>query len=198
MTKSKDILYGKAQDNDGLLTTKEIEELGIGRHNIKKYIEDGFLVKESHGIYSVSEELPDEYASFQKRSEKIIYSYNTALFFHGLSDRVPRIIDITLPQGYNANRFKKYNENIRIHYVKQDVLNIGVEYVKTPQGCTVKAYNKERCICDIIKHKSRVEKQIYTHAIKTYFTGIYNPKDIIEMSLIIGVEDEVRNYMEVL
>ena len=64
----------------------------------------------------------------------MIYSCGTALFLHGLSDRVPRMIDVTLPQGYNASRLKKDNPDLRIHYVKPELLGLGVEEVKTPQG----------------------------------------------------------------
>ena len=198
MKDKKDIICEEAQKSDGLITTKKIESLGIGRYILKDYLDSGFMVRESRGIYSITRERPDEYAALQKRSEKAIYSYGTALFFHGLSDRVPRVIDITLPQGYNASRLKKANPELRIHYVQPEVLEIGAEELKTPQGSTVKAYNRERCICDLIKHHKKVDKQIFTQAIKIYFSEPYNTRDLIKMSKIIGVEDEVRKYMEVL
>ena len=198
MSKSIDIIYKEAEKTDGLITTKEIENLGIGRYNIKDFVSEGFLVRESKGIYSVAKEMPDEYAALQKRSPKAVYSYGTALFFHELSDRVPRTIDITLPQGYNASRLKKANPNLRIHYVQSEVLYIGAEELKTPQGATVKAYNRERCICDLIKHQNKVDKQIFTQAIKTFFSEPYNSRDILKMAKAIGVENEVRKYMEVL
>lgn len=198
MNKKIETIYNKAQKSDGLITTKEIESLGIGRYRIKDYVDEGLMVRESHGIYSVVKEMTDEYAALQKRSQKAIYSYATALFFHGLSDRAPRTIDITLPQGYNASRLKKANPNLRIHYVKPDILELGVLDIKTPQGATVKAYNKERCICDLIKYHRSIDKQIFTQAIKTYFSDSYNAREIIKMAKLIGVENEVRKYMEVL
>ena len=193
-----EIIYEKAEKSDGLITTKEIETLGIGRYKIKDYVDEGLLVRESKGIYSVVKEMPDEYAALQKRSQKAIYSYGTALFFHGLSDRVPRTIDMTLPQGYNAGRLKKANPDLRIHYVRPEVLELGVEDLKTPQGSVVRAYNKERCICDLIKNRNKVDKQIFTQAVKTYFSEPYNPREILKMAKVIGVENEVRKYMEVL
>jgi len=198
MEKTIDILYEKAQQSDGLITTKEIENLGIGRYNIKKLVERGILMKESQGIYSTGGEVPDEFIAIQKRSKKAIYSYGTALFFHGLSDRVPRIIDMTLPQGYNASRLKKSNPDLRIHYVKPEILELGAEEIQTPQGSFVKAYNKERCICDLIKDQKRVEKQLFTQAVRAYFSGRYDTREVIKMARIIGVEADVRKYMEVL
>lgn len=198
MSKNIDVLYEEAKNSNGLITTKEIERLGIGRYNIKDYVNEGLLVRESKGIYSVAKEMPDEYAVIQKRSQKAVYSYGTALFFHGLSDRVPRVIDMTLPQGYNASRLKKANPNLRIHYVKPEIMEIGAMELKTPQGSKVKAYSKERCICDLIKNQKKVDKQIFIQTLKTYFSEPYNPRNIIKMAKTIGVETEVRKYMEVL
>lgn len=198
MRKSIENIYKEAKHSDGLITTKEIENLGIGRHNIKNYVQNGLLIKEAKGIYSIASEIPDEYALIQKRSSKAIFSFGTALFFHGLSDRVPRIIDITLPQGYNASRLKNAIPNLRIHYVKSEILNLGVQEIKTPQGSVVKTYNKERCICDLIKHQEKLDKQLFIQAIKIYFTEPYAPLNLIKMAKVIDVEDEVRKYMEVL
>ncbi len=198
VSKNIDAIYEKAQKSDGIITTKEIESLGIGRYHLKDYVSSGLLIRESKGIYSVAKEMPDEYAVIQKGLQKAVYSYGTALFFHGLSDRVPRTIDMTLPQGYNASRLKIKNPNLRIHYVKLEVLDVGAEKLKTPQGSTVKAYSKERCICDLIKHQKKVDKQLFTQAIKTYFSLACNPRDIVKMARVIGVEKEVRKYMEVL
>lgn len=187
-----------ASKQNGLLKTKDIEENGIPRSKINKLVEDGLLVRESWGIYSATSEMTDEYAAIQKRSSKIVYSYGTALFLHGMSDRVPSIIDITVPQGYNVKRLKKDNSNLRFHYVKPELLFIGTERVITPQGSNVLAYNKERCICDIIKRYERTDKQLFTQALKEYFSATYPARDLIKMSRLIGVESEVRKYMEVL
>ena len=92
----------EAEKNDGIIRTGQIEELGIPRRNIRLLLDAGALVKESKGLYSVPEISPDEYAVLQSRSDMLIFSYGTALFFHGLSDRVPHTIDITVPQGYNV------------------------------------------------------------------------------------------------
>ena len=188
----------EAEKNDGIIRTGQIEELGIPRRNIRLLLDAGALVKESKGLYSVPEISPDEYAVLQSRSDMLIFSYGTALFFHGLSDRVPHTIDITVPQGYNVGRLKKTYDNLRFHYVKPDVLKIGAVEVITPQGSKVTAYDKERCICDLIKEEGKIDKQIYTQAIKEYFSGEYKPRAILKIAKAIGVESEVRRYMEVL
>ncbi len=198
MNDKVDNIIKKAEESGGLIRTSDLQKLGNNRTYIGELVDKGFLVRESHGIYSVKGESPDEYAVIQKRSAKLIFSYGTALFFQGLSDRVPRIIDVTVPQGYNVSRIKNSFDNLRFHYVKPEVLMAGAERVSTLQGFEVVAYNKERCICDLIKAEGNVDKQIYTQALQGYFPNHLKSRELIKMARLIGVEEEVRRYMEVL
>lgn len=198
ITEKENRILETAISMGGVIRTQQVEDLEIPRIYLKLMVDKGLLVRESKGIYYVPESQADEYLTIQKHSDKIVFSYGTALFLHGLSDRVPLIIDITLPQGYNAGRLKKSHPELKIHYVKQELLRYGVEKVTTPQGSVVIIYNKERCICDIIKDEKKIDKQIFTQAVKDYFKGDYKPRDIIKMAKKIGVEQEVRRYMEVL
>ena len=188
----------KLADQNGLVRTGEIEAAGIARYKIQDFVESGILVRESRGIYSVTTVVTDEYAAIQRRSDKLIYSYGTALFFHGLSDRVPSKIDVTVPQGYNVSRIKKDYSNLRFHYVKPELLMFGTETINSPQGSTIVIYNKERCICDIVKSYSRVDKQLFTQALREFFMGEYDVRRLIKTAQTLGVEEEIRKYMEVL
>lgn len=192
------MIQKEAERRNGVIRTSEIEEQGISRSYLKDMVNTGRLVRESKGIYIIPDDAPDEYFLIQKRSEKLIYSYGTALFFHGLSDRVPTIIDATFPQGYNASRLKKAYPMLRIHYVQSKVLEVGVCEINTPQGYKVRTYDSERCICDLIKDKEKVDKQLYTQALREYFRGNFFARKILKTAKLIGVEKEVKTYMEVL
>ena len=198
MSDKVDNIIKKAEEGGGLIKTGDIQGLGNNRTYIRELVDSGVLVRESHGIYSVKGESPDYFAIIQKRSARLIFSYGTALFFHGLSDRVPGWIDATVPQGYNVSRIKKSFDNLRFHYVKPGILMEGVEKISTPQGSEVYVYNKERCICDLIKAEDIVDKQIYTQALQNYFPNYLKARELIRIARIIGVEKEVRRYMEVL
>ena len=191
-------IYDTAIENAGIIRTRDIESKGIYRGYLKNLVDEGSLVRESKGIYTVVNDAPDEYSIIQSRSDRLIFSYGTALFLLGLSDRVPAIIDVTVPQGYNVSRIKRSYPSLRFHYVKSDVLMEGVKTITTPQGYMVKVYDEERCICDLLKDRKRIDKQIYTQAIREYFADSYPARKLIKMARIIGVEDDIRTYMEVL
>ena len=59
-------------------------------------------------------------------------------------------------------------------------------------------YDKERCICDFIKDKNKVDVQIYTQAIKDYFKGNVDIGKLLKYSKILKLEEKVRTYTEIL
>ncbi|MBR1598238.1 MAG: abortive infection protein [Lachnospiraceae bacterium] len=186
------------EKQDGIILTKQLLELGYNKMQIEDYVQKGFLIREKWGTYTLPEICIDEYKSIQCRSEKIIFSYATALFFHGMCDRVPHILDVTVPQGDNVSRIKRDHSEINFHYCKKDLWDLGLTTVTTPQGFKVNAYDKERCICDIIKNRKNIDKQIYVQAIKEYFYGSYDHRKLLKYAKIFNIEDKVRVYMEVM
>ena len=100
--------------NEGIISAGELLKAGVDRVKLYELLAKGILAKESHGNYVLADDEPDEYLIIQKRSDKLIYSHGTALFLHGMSDRVPHVLDITVPQGDNVSRIKK---NISAHQV---------------------------------------------------------------------------------
>lgn len=182
----------------GIITTKQVEEAGLYRGILKKYVEAGMLIRESKGLYSLASEFPDEYVILQKRSEKIIYSYGTALFLWGMSDRVPHVMNVTVPQGFNSTRIKKDNPNVKFHYVQKDMWNVGITQTETSMGNKVFLYDKERCICDLVMLKNKIDKQLYIQAMKEYYGGEYNARKILKYAKYFGIEEKIRDYMEVL
>ena len=198
----KNILFTRiekiAEETAGIVTTKQIEQAGIFRGMIRHFVDEGLLIREAKGVYSLTKEYPDEYLLIQRRSDKMIFSYGTALYLWGMSDRVPHIVDVSVPQGYNGSRILKDNPSLRIHYVKKENWNIGITETMTTLGNVVKLYDKERCICDLIMLKKEVDKQLYVQAVKEYFNGDYNVRKILKYAKLFHIEEKIRDYMDVL
>lgn len=139
------------KQNNGIITTKQIEEIGISRVHIKQFIESGTIERVKKGIYISRDMLEDEFYIFQLKNKNAIFSYNTAMYLFRASERTPDKIDVTVYSGYNVQRFPN---NMKVHYVKKDLLNLGVAIVNSPSGFKVKVYNMERTICDILKDRN--------------------------------------------
>ncbi len=187
-----------ADSNNGYIKTSDVEIAGVSRPMLKKYVDAGKLELVRKGLYTLMDDFVDEFALIQVQSKKAIFSYGTALYLWGLSDCIPHTFDITLPQGANISRLKKDTKDLRCHYVQKELYNLGITKAQTHLDSTVLLYDKERCICDLIRDKNKVDIQIYTQAIKDYFNGNVDIGKLLKYSKILKVEEKVRTYIEIL
>lgn len=193
-----DLLKQYIKENS-TITNKEAEDLGYSRYNLQVLTNAGKLKRLRPGLYQVKDELVDDFVMIASKSKRIIFSYQTALYLHDLSDRTPNVFHISVPQGYNASHIKKRNDNIQVHYIKKDIHELGVTEINTPLGNKVLVYNLERTICDLIVDREKIDKQIFIDGITRYFKS--DKKDLrqlIKYSRVFGIEEDVRKYMEVL
>lgn len=187
-----------ADENNGFIKTCAVEAAGISRPMLRKYTDAGKLEQVRKGLYVLADDLADEFAVIQIQSSKAVFSYGTALYLWGLSDRTPHKFDITLPRGTNISRLRRDTPNLRCHYVQPEVYELGITKIRSPQGAMVRLYDKERCICDLIRNKDKVDIQIYTQAIKDYFKSKADRRMLLKYGKVFGIEEKIRTYTEVL
>ena len=89
-----DKLKSVIEQNGGIASAKDFHKAGINRLLLYDSLEKRILLKESHGNYILADEQPDEFRVIQSRSDKLIFSHGTALFLHGISDRVPHKVSL--------------------------------------------------------------------------------------------------------
>lgn len=185
------------REKEGMLLTKDIIEAGISKQLLSKYVKKGYIERVAQGVYLSKDAFEDEMYVLQARSKKAIFSHETALYLHDLTDRVPLQYTITVPSGYNASNFK--NDGIYVYFIKNDLLNLGVEYGKTPFGRNIRVYNKERTICDIVRNRNGIDSAIFNEGIRRYLSE--KEKDIpklLQYAEKFRVEKIIRQYVEVL
>ena len=101
--------------------------------------------------------------------------------------------------GRTRNKIAELNKKCNVFYVSSDIYELGLIQTKTPSGNKVKAYDIERCICDIIKNKKKTDPQIFIQGIKEYFSlKNHNYSKLIEYAKQFHIEEDIYMYMEVL
>ena len=90
-------------------------------------------------------------------------------------------------------------QNIRVYRVKKEFLELGAMDVETNFGNIVRAYDKERTICDILKQKDEMDVQVFRFAMREYM-GMKdrNLRNLMKYAKIYGMEEKVRMYTEVM
>lgn len=185
------------QKNNGYLNTKQIKQANINTMELTRLVKKNKLERVTRGYYVVANSFYDDYYKYQLKSKNCIFSHTTALYLYDLSDRTPLYFDVTVPIGYNGSLSK--DKNIRLHYVKRNNLTLGLTTIKSPFGAKIKVYDLERTICDIIKNRNNMDKEIFAKALKRYSTS--KEKDLyklIKYAQKLNIEKKVIEYMEVL
>ena len=196
MTKYE-MINNRIKQNNGYLFVSDIESLGISRTYILKFVRENNLERVGKGIYVTEETWPDMLYIYQLRAPQIIYSGETALYLNSLMDSEYSEVFVSVPTGYNGNRLRE--KGIIVHQDREGIYGLGVIDVKTQFGNTVKVYDKERCICDLIKNRNKYEVQTFQTAIKGYMRGRDKRLNrLIKYAEAMKIRDEVMKYVEVM
>lgn len=181
--------------NNGYVTSKELSNLGIHRMYLNIMKEKGMIEKVGNGIYIDSSKIEDSYYVFNLSMPNTIFSHMTALYFHGLSIKAPDDkYDITVRKTYNSKHLKKHE----VFYVSDDIYELGLTEAETPMGNKVRVYDIERCICDIIRSKNRMDLEHVKYSIREYIKR--KDKNLMKLSKYadkMGIKKEVMDFVEV-
>ena len=189
----------KLVTENGYLYTQDATEAETRREQLKKYLDSGTLIRESRGIYSFADSTNDEFVLLQSRCKKGIFSYGTALYFHGLADRFPQMVSMTVPKTYNVFYLKEELFHVEFHRIKPSLWDIGITEMISPQGGKITVYDRERCICDMIRNHKQTDPQVFVQALKGYFSS--NERDDIrlqEYARQFRIMEKMQMYMEIL
>ena len=186
-----------SQKNKGVLQTKEIVSSGISKTTFQKYILKQGYDRVSHGIYLAPNAWKDGLYLLSLRCPQIIFSHETALFLHDLTDREPLQYAVTVKTGYNPSHLTM--DSIKVYSVKKDLYLLGLTRAITPFSHTVPVYNVERTLCDIVRSRSSVELQSFQDAFKHYVRRKdKNLSQLMNYAKLFRVDNILRSYLEVL
>ena len=185
----------KIKKTGGVITSKELKESNIPTIYLTRMVEKGILIRADRGIYIDSNGDYDEYYFFHNRYKTAVFSYVSALYLHQFTDIIPEEIEVTVYSGYNPHRISR---NVRIHYVTKKIFDLGIAECQTMFGNTVKVYDLERTICDIIKNRNEIETELFAKTINRY--ARYENKDLnklYEYSKKMKIFAKVKEILEI-
>src|SRR5665647_2771041 len=195
----KDEILKLVYENNGKIQTKLVVEQNLRKEALQELVFEGKLVRVCRGLYMLPETSVDEYEVCQLKIPKGIFSYDSALYLHKLSNRVPQLLHMTISYDYKVTGVREKNSNVVFHYVSPDILALGKTTVNTAFGSQVISYDPERTILDIIKDKDKMDSQTFTDALKFYFEG--NNKNLLKLAKYakaMGLSQNLAVYSEVL
>ena len=190
-------LQSVLKQNGGIVTTAQANEAGVSNERMRLLVQSGDLERVTTGVYVLPDEFADKMYIAQLRRSKIIYSHETALFLHELTDRDPISYMVTVPTGYNPTRLRE--DGFTVFTIKRELHEIGVTKLTTIFGNSVVVYDLERTICDCLRSRNDLDIAVVTDAIKRYAKRKdKNLNKLMQMAEMFQVTKLLRSYMEVL
>lgn len=190
------LILSRMKQNNNMITTAEAMELGFTRSLISGYVKRGLLERIRHGVYLLPDAVHDDMYTLMLRSDKIIFSHDTALFLNGLSDRTPFMHSVTIPSDSSLPGSVK--EECSCYYVKPELHKLGTITKVTTFGNEVRCYNAERTLCDILRSRNRLDEEMVISAIKNYVSSENKDLSLLsEYAAVFSVDKVLRRYMEV-
>lgn len=190
-------IYRLLKDGNGFVTATQVTAAGIPRRCLTAMSRSGLICKVERGIYALPEVWEDDLFFTQYRFSKGIFSHETALSLHSLTDRTPVKYTMTFPAGYNTVNARR--KGIIAKCATADTYALGVTEVPSPNGNPLRVYDIERTLCDIVKTRHKADIQVINQAMKAYASS--RDKDmakLIDYARRLRVTSKVLHYIEVL
>lgn len=190
-------LEALAQADGGVLTTAAATEAGISKTALANFVSQRKYERVSLGVYLSPDAWRDDAYLLQMRCPQIIFSHDSALFYHDLTDREPLQFTVTAKTGYNPTHLT--SNGVKVFTIKKELYKTGIVVAGTSYGHKVRVYNMERTICDILRSRSSMETQVFYDALKQYARRRdKNLHILMDYAKLFHVEKMVRQYMGVL
>ncbi len=185
------------QKQHGTVLSADLDLYEIPRTYLQMMVAEGKLERVNRGVYVSIDAIEDEMYAMQTKYPKLIYSHETALYLHGLSDRTPFEYSASVPSGYKVVR--SVADRFKIYYIKKELHELGVETMKSSHGNPIRAYDVERTVCDLIRSRSRIDIQILNDALKRFVKlKSADHSILLEYARKLKVEAVLKSYLEVL
>lgn len=185
------------RENHGVLQTQQAARLGIASRTLYQLHEAGSIVRESRGLYRLSDaEFGPDYDLVQVslRVPKAVVCLISALSYHNLTMQIPQQVYIALP--IHAEKPRLEYPPLRLFWLSEKSYSAGIEN-QTLDGKAVKIYSVEKTIADCFKFRNKIGLDIALEALRGYrkLPG-FNIEALLHYARIDRVEKVMLPYLE--
>ena len=152
----------------GMMRTTQLAEEKIFYPQRVKLIADGYVEKIRRGYYQwINPDDFSEVGTVIRLFPDAILCMDTALRYYGYSDRTPGDWHLAVSKDSGKSRFKIDYPFVKPYYVEPAVLELGLT-TGTMDGHAIRIYDKDRLICDCLRYRNKMDKEIFNKAIQKY------------------------------
>ena len=182
----------------GMMRSKQLQEENILYRPLQKLIEQGYVEKVRYGYYQwVDQEDFSEVGTVVRLFPDAILCMDTALRHYGYSDRTPAEWHLAVSKDSGKSRFKIDYPFVKPYYVEPSLLEIGLT-IGEVDSHKVRIYDKDRLMCDCLRYRNKMDKEIFNKAIQNYIAdpGKSVPK-LLEYAEMLRVKKTAKDLIGV-
>ena len=152
----------------GMMKTAQLTTEKVYYSDITYLVREGVIEKVRRGYYQLlDDDSLSEVVTITRLFPDGIFCMDTALRHYGYSDRTPAEWHMAVNKYSNRTRFKLDYPFVKPYFVAPEVLEIGL-CEREIDGNMVRMYDKERVICDCLRYRNKMDKEIFNKAIQAY------------------------------
>ena len=152
----------------GIMRTTQLAEEKVFYPHREKLIADGHVEKVRRGYYQwVNPDDFSEVGTVIRLFPDAILCMDTALRYYGYSDRTPGEWHLAVSKDSSKSRFNIDYPFVKPYYMEPSVLELGLTKGNM-DGHDIHIYDKDRVICDCLRYRNKMDKEIFNKAIQNY------------------------------
>lgn len=141
-----------------------------GRFHLQRerLIADGHVEKVRRGYYQwVNPDDFGEVGTVIRLFPDAILGMDTALRYYGYSDRTPGVWHLAVSKDSGKSRFHIDYPFVKPYNMEPAVLDLGLTKGNI-DGHEVRIYDKDRLICDCLRYRNKMDREVFNKAIQSY------------------------------
>ena len=182
----------------GYARTRDIIQKGIHHLHLRELQEDGTIIKVKHGLFSLTEN--SHYSSLfesQLLIPDVIICLGTALSFYNFTTWDPPETHIAIPKSRKVT-LPEYPP-VKLFYFSGEFYKMGIITEKLETDKTIKIYDREKTICDVIRYRNKIGIDIMKEALGEYIKSRdKNLNKLNSYAKNLKISSVLRQYLEVL
>ncbi|WP_213950389.1 type IV toxin-antitoxin system AbiEi family antitoxin domain-containing protein [Tepidanaerobacter syntrophicus] len=190
-----DKMKNEFKKHGGVLKTSELKDLGFSSRQINKLIEESVISRIKYGFYELIDYIPKEEVIIARLFPKAVIFLESAMMHYGYTDRIPPAWQIAVDRYSKTTQYDIDYPLIEPFYLEPKFLQVGIDKMKI-EGVTVKIYDRDRTICDVLRYEKKLEKGVFTNDIKRYIKDPKkNVRKLFEYAEIFNIKNKVQTYI---
>ena len=151
-----------------IMRTSQLQQEKIFYTQREWLIAEGYIEKVRRGYYQwIDSEYSSEVSTVVRLFPDAILCMDTALRYYGYSDRTPGEWHLAVSKDSGKSRFKIDYPFVKPYYIEPAVLELGLTKGNM-DGREIRIYDKDRVICDCLRYRNKMDKEIFNKAIQAY------------------------------